>query len=230
MEVKWIKIKIEQRLNKLSSSTYDNLECWHIIEAFNKAQLDWVREQLGSINSTREGLESTIRKVTDLETLLKPKSLKVIKKDKYYETEKLPNDFLEFNRITPKAKRKECEKSLTSYFIEESNVNLYLKDENMKPSFEWSETIHTLSNGKFKIYTNDEFEIKSVDLMYYRKPREIFIKGCENLDGIDLGDINPEFKDDIVELLIDKAAGILAGDIENWNQYQRSEQTVTKKI
>jgi hypothetical protein len=31
-----ITIKIKQRLNKLDSQDYDNLECWHIIEAFKR--------------------------------------------------------------------------------------------------------------------------------------------------------------------------------------------------
>ena len=32
-----LQIKLKQRLNKLSSNDYDNIECWQIIEAFNKA-------------------------------------------------------------------------------------------------------------------------------------------------------------------------------------------------
>jgi hypothetical protein len=229
MEVKWIKIKIEQRLNKLSTSTYDNLECWHIIEAFNKAQLEWVREQLNGLNITKESAESTNKKVTDLEKILKPKRLKVFKKQNYYETEEIPSDFLEFNRLTPKGKHGGCERDLTSWFIEESNVNIYLNDEYMKPSFEWGETIHTMSENTFKVYTNNTFTIEHVDLLYYRKPKEIFLEGCENFEGKDLGDIDPEFKDDIVEILIDKAAAILAGDMEIWNQYQRNEQNSIKK-
>ena len=41
-----IQIKLRQRLNKLSSNDFDNLECWQIIEAFNKAALQWTRRQL----------------------------------------------------------------------------------------------------------------------------------------------------------------------------------------
>jgi hypothetical protein len=36
-----------------------------------------------------------------------------------------------------------------------------------------------------------------------------------------------EFKDDIVEILIDEACSILAGDIESMNQYQREKQNAT---
>ena len=32
-----IQLKVQQRLNKLASQDYDNIECWQIVEAFNKA-------------------------------------------------------------------------------------------------------------------------------------------------------------------------------------------------
>lgn len=36
-------LKIEQRLNKLSSNDYDNIQKWQIVEAFNKGTVDWCR-------------------------------------------------------------------------------------------------------------------------------------------------------------------------------------------
>ncbi len=45
-----LQLKIKQRLNKLASNDYDNIECWQIVEAFNKAQVEWVRRQLHGNN------------------------------------------------------------------------------------------------------------------------------------------------------------------------------------
>jgi hypothetical protein len=39
-----IQLKIQQRLNKLASSDYDNIECWQIVEAFNKGQVSCVED------------------------------------------------------------------------------------------------------------------------------------------------------------------------------------------
>lgn len=67
--------------------------------------------------------------------------------------------------------------------------------------------------------------------MYYKQPRRIVIQGCANPYT---GEVNPlaniisEFKDDIVELLIDDAVAILAGDIENFQQLQRESQAADK--
>ena len=65
-----IVIKIKQRLNKLDSQDYDNIECWQIVEAFNKAQVEWSRRQLHGINVVKEGDEQSTRRIDDLQALL----------------------------------------------------------------------------------------------------------------------------------------------------------------
>ena len=66
-----LQIKIKQRLNKLASLDYDNIECWQIQEAFNKAQIEWTRRQLHGLNSKKEGAEQSINTIDDLQVLLK---------------------------------------------------------------------------------------------------------------------------------------------------------------
>ena len=55
-------IKLKQRLNKLDSQDYDNIECWQVVEAFNKAQVEWARRQLHGINVVKEGDEGSTRR------------------------------------------------------------------------------------------------------------------------------------------------------------------------
>ena len=50
-----IVIKLKQRINKLDSQDYDNIECWQAVEAFNKAQVEWCRRQLHGLNVVKEG-------------------------------------------------------------------------------------------------------------------------------------------------------------------------------
>ena len=65
-----LQITIKQRLNKLSSNDFDNIECWQIVEAFNKAQVEWVRRQLHGNNMYREGDEMSKRRIDDIGKLL----------------------------------------------------------------------------------------------------------------------------------------------------------------
>ena len=74
-------IKVKQRINKLDSQDYDNIECWQIVEAFNKAQVEWVRRQIHGINATKEGDEESTRRIDDLQLLLSTATVKLTKKD-----------------------------------------------------------------------------------------------------------------------------------------------------
>ena len=227
-----LQIKIKQRLNKLASFDYDNLECWQITEAFNKGQLQWTRRQVYGINSRKEGSEQSTGLVDDLRIILSTKTLKCSKKKGYYEAT-LPEDYLYYIRTDVYANQPGVcndKRKMVVYEAEEANVGLLLTSENKKPSFEWGETLSTLVGPTIRIYTNDEFEITDLTLMYFRTPREVKFLDCMNIQTGDLytADQTCEFKDDIAEILVDEAAAILAGDIESMNQFQREAQEVQK--
>jgi hypothetical protein len=232
MNVSTIQIKVKERLNKLSSNDYDNIECWQIIEAFNKAQLQWTRRQLHGFNQFKEGDEQSKRRVDDLQILLTDFPLVLTDRQLFYESTIWPTDYLEYKKVTAYAINDCCPdpRRLMLYLTEEANVDLHLTDVNRMPSFEWGETFNTLVGNKIRIYTDSKFEIQKASLMYYRKPIFIEIANCVNpySGATSANDVNPEFKDDIVELLIDESVGIIAGDIESMNQYQRSQQEVEK--
>ena len=94
-----LQLKIKQRLNKLASNDYDNIECWQIVEAFNKAQVEWVRRQLHGNNIFKEGDESSKRRVDDLQILLTQQLLFGTDQPEYFRSEELPEDYLQFKRV-----------------------------------------------------------------------------------------------------------------------------------
>ena len=67
-------------------------------------------------------------------------------------------------------------------------------------------------------------------LTYYRRPRYIQILDCTNpyTGETSIEEIECEFKDDIVEVILDEAASILAGDMENFTQYTREQQSAER--
>ena len=224
-----IQVKIKQRLNKLSSNDYDNIEPWQILEAFNKAQLEWVRKNLHGTNMYKEGDEASKRRIDDLQILLKEFPLESDVFETYIETTNFPpEDYLEFKKVTGNATKECCTKPrpMMIYLGEEVNAELCLKDEYKKPSFEWSETFCTILDNKIRVY-NKDFDLQDVKLTYYRKPVNLeFINIVNPYTGVtSQADVLCEFKDDIVEILIDETVRILAGDIENFNQMQRSKQS-----
>lgn len=228
-----IQIKIKQRLNKLASLDYDNIECWQVSEAFNKAQLEWFRRQIHGHNQGKEGDESTKMNIDDVQLMITDtgNTWGSTQYPLYYESDPLPSDYLYFKRISVDCISDCCPgpRPMITYLAQVGDVDNLLGDDFRSPSAEWGETICTISNNRIKIYTNGEFNLGIPTLYYFRKPIDIEFNGCMNpSDGtISLTDVSCEFKDDIVEILIDEACSILAGDIESMSQYQREKQNAT---
>jgi len=229
-----LQIKIKERLNKLASLDYDNIECWQVSEAFNKAQLEWVRRQVHGANQFKEGDESSKMNIDDIQILLTDtltSPLVLTKGDFYYETGTLPVNYLYFKRFAVNSISDCCiePRRMTVYLAQVADIDNLLVDNFRQPSAEWGETFCTLSSNKIKVYTNDEFELANAVLYYYRKPREVAFLNCVNPSTgvVAIADVTCEFKDDIAEMLVDEAVAILAGDIESIMQYQRNKQNST---
>jgi len=224
-----ILIKVKQRLNKLASNDYDNIEDWQIVEAFNKGQVDWCRRNLHGLNVKKEGDEQSTRRIDDLQILLTTTSLNMNNRQTYYESANFPVDYLQFKRVSSNAISDCCPnpKRMVVYLGEQANVDQLLRDKNKQPSFEWGETFATISSNALQVYTNGEFTPVGTVLHYYRQPTHIEIAGIQDpyTGLVPTVDVNSEFKDDLVELFIDEAVKILAGDIESMNQYQRMSQS-----
>jgi len=223
-------IKIKQRLNKLDSQDYDNIECWQIVEAFNKAQVEWVRRQLHGLNIVKEGDEESTRRIDDLQVLLNTQPMPVTNEQLFY-AGPVPENYLQWKRVDAYAKKDCCDdRRMVIYLAEEANLNQLLRDDAKKPSFAWAETFATLKNNLVNIYTNNDFSISSAELTYYRQPVRIEVEGCTDpYTGVTtVTNVQCEFKDDIIEVIIDEAASILAGDIESGNQFSRGSETAER--
>ncbi len=228
-----LKIKLQQRLNKLSSNDYDNIENWQVIEAFNKAAVEWSRRQLHGGNVYKEGDEFSKRRIDDMQVLLRELVLTGTQTDTYFETTNFPiDDYMEYKKVTAFSKDECCPdpRPMQVYLAEEANVNLILRDPLRNPSFEWGETFCTILDNKIRIYRKKDFDIVDPILTYYRRPAYIEFTGVVNpYTGIvAAADVESEFKDDIVELILDEAAAIIAGDIDNYNQMNREQQAAER--
>jgi len=224
-----IALKIKYRLNKVDTQDDENISVYNIVEAYRKAEINIVNRLLGKNNVYKTGVESTKKRVDDLKILINevPKQLNVTKKTDFYLTENLPKDYLQHIRTTCTAKTKEClKKDIFIYLQEESNINTLLKNEQINPNFEWGETIGTLVGNKFKVYTQNKFDIDKVYLTYIKIPRSIDIPGYIRQDGTPSIQIDSELPDNVIEMCIDEAVRILSGDMQNQFSNQISQQNL----
>lgn len=224
-----IALKIKQRLNKGDTQDDENLPPYVIVEAYNKGQLNVINKLSNKNNNYKTGLESSTKRVSDLQMLInhEPKPMTVTKKDGYYLTEALPEDYLKYIRTTCLAKTNKCDKKeLFIYLQEESNLNTLLNNDLVNPSFEWGETIGTVAGDRIKVFTQDKFDINKVFLTYLKFPKNIDIAGYIKQDGTPSTNINPELPDDIIEMSIDEACMILSGDLQNQFSNQMAQQNL----
>jgi len=173
----------------------------------------------------KEGDEQFTRRKDDLQVLLSTDSISMVDK-KIYVKGAVPKDYLQWKRVDVTACKDCCEdRRMTIYLAEEGNLNQLLRDDSKKPSFEWAESFATLIGNSIHVYTNDEFDVQDAELTYYRQPRHIQSQGCvDPYTGItSSAEVESEFKDDIIELIIDEAVSVLAGDIESGNQFSRGQ-------
>jgi hypothetical protein len=226
-----LQIKIKQRLNKLASLDYDNFECWQILEAFNKAQVEWVRRQVHGNNLHKEGDESSKVLIDDLQRLLSEQNMTFENKSQFYQTQELPKDYLFFKRLDLMVGRECCPAHRVNTFIaEQADVADLLADNYRNPSWEWGETFSVFGNNRIRVYREEDWNMDTINLMYYRTPRKVEFAGCTNLatGGTSARDVEAEFKDDVMELLIEETCLILAGDIESPLQLQKGQTTTER--
>ena len=224
-----IKVKVKQRMNKLASNDYDNIMDWQIVEAFNKGMVGWCRRQIQGANLTKTGNESSNRRIDDIQILITPLTMQFGKKDGFYASNSFPKDYFQWKRISAKMKADCCEpRPAMIYLAEEANVDELLRDVNKNPNFQWAETFCTIGGNVIKIYTANKFDLEDVVLTYYRQPRRIQILGTVNPYTTEpsLEEVECEFKDDVIELLIDECVKIITGDIESITINQIAEQSV----
>lgn len=228
-----LRLKLQQRLNKLASNDYDNIELWQMSEAINKAQVEWSRRQLHGGNVYKEGDEYSKRRIDDMQVLLRELPLEGIETDTYFESTNFPvGTYLEFKKVTAYAKNECCPdlRVMQVYLAEEANVNLILRDPLKNPNFDWAETFCTFLGNTLRIYRSKDFSIVTPILTYYKRPTYIQFAGTTNpyTGEQSLVDVESDFKDDVVELILDDAAAIIAGDYENYNQMQREQQAAER--
>lgn len=220
-----ILLKLQQRLDKLGSDDYGNIEQWMYLEAFNKAQIEWIRRQLEGLNQTKTGAEATTRRIDDLQFILNEAPL-IVTDNQLYWSATLPSDYLEWCRISADGVDECCPpRPLIIFERIEADRDINLMDSGKQPSFEWATTFATLSSSTVKIYTNGLFDIQGAMLTYYRVPVNIEISGIANpFTGlISTSDVLCQAADNVIEILIEDAAAILSRDIQNYNLSQLSK-------
>ena len=166
------------------------------IQMFNSEQIRLVRSFLDLRNDNRikhiQRLMVYSRELERKESFDKPKSVSF----------SFPDDYLEFVNVDGIFTKGECEATdFAMWETKNEDIQELIADEFNKPNFEYRETFYTIGEDSVRVYVSD-FDVKSLNMTYYRYPKNVDIEGYIKYDGTQSTSIDPELDDRLVEQIL----------------------------
>lgn len=212
-------VNLREIVNRGNSSDNIEIDTPRAINLLNIAQLKFLKKTIE--NKSNED----VRRIQTF--LISQKVLKLSKRENAVSF-RLPKNYFELANVFPKGKKGKCVDALLATEVKAENIHQLLFDENNQPSFYWRETFYTVKNNTISVYT-DDFDIVDVDLLYYRQPKKIDLKGYTNIEGNQSTDSNPEWDDYSLIKIIEIAAKDFNINVENLQRFQIDTQRIITK-
>ena len=227
--------KIDQKLNKLSSNTHQQIQLEDKILALNEAQIKLIKQKVDGFSVVSGmGLDAFKKRYEDLQRL-------VIDYTKGKLPLKLKNkDLNQWNadvtKLTPKymfyldsyilADKDICKDRkiwINKDLAKHGDLQFLLNNEHYKPSFEYQETFNFLSSDEISVFTDGTFTPKNIYIMYMRYPEYIDKEGYIKLDGTPSKNRDCELEEYLEDELVDLTVQNLAMYTENVTAVQNAQ-------
>jgi hypothetical protein len=191
--------KFELKVNNINTASSIDVGVGEFVLIFNEQQYKWFRNKFRG--------RSAIYTIDDVQQLIKTDHhLTVSTTGDRYTQFKLPDDYFDYIGSYALASKGTCTgRALYTYQVKLNEIDLHVRDENNKPSFEYHEAPVTISQDNLQVYRTD-FTVDSVYLTYYRYPVAIDIEGYTKFDGSASATVDPELYDQAVDEIIDWCA------------------------
>lgn len=223
---------LDLRLNRLASGRHQSIPIEDKILALNDAQILLVKQKTGINNIYKSGLESFAKRIDDLQLLM----VKDHKLDIVFTTTttyvapllSLSNyQFYVTSYIL--AQKGSCkDQPVTVNLIGHSDVQTWISNKHLCPSFEYQETIATLAENTLTIYTDGTFEPTELRLTYLRYPKKVDVPGYIHFDESPSVLMNCELPEYLKDELIDIAVMNIAANTENLNVIQLTKERIQR--
>lgn len=219
------------RLNKKATLDSQSIPIEDKILALNEAQIKLIKRKLNSNNIYGLGMDSFTKRYEDLQKLVVDfEKLTVTKNTTGYPSYKADLDTLTKDYMFPLEMFVLCTKGncnnrtlAITKIIRHGDLSTMLFNRNYSPSFEYQETLATISDNKVNIYTDSTFTINTLNISYIRYPQRIDIAGYFTFDGSPSITQDSELADYLQDELLDLATLELAMETENNPQVQYSD-------
>lgn len=208
------------KAEKNSTNDYISTDKQRFIELYN----EWQTRFLEYIYDLKN--EDDFRYIESL--LILNHKLQDSKKSKEFYSFELPKNYFDLSSAYALGSKGNCKGKKIDLPIEANNinVNLYLNDENTKPSFEYRESLFTIASGNINVYYTD-FGIDSTILSYYRYPKKLRLQDPNNPESDFDDSFDIDFDDKAINRII--SATVSGFDLNNNSDRWQLNNNFSKK-
>lgn len=201
------------KVNKNDTNGNVKIPKGQFVLLFNEQKLQWLDDKL-------KGKEENDY-IEDLQSLLvESASLTKVSTSQLNDKWQLPDDFFRRTIAYAIASKDQCKNvPLVVWPIKPKDVNVYLQNSDLSPSFEWQETFGVLTNNTYSVYKSD-FQVDEFYLSYYQKPLDIDIAGYTHIDGTPSKDQATNLDDFSINEILDRTATAALLNYESTEQAQ----------
>jgi len=219
--------KIDQKLNKLSTNVYQQINLEDKILALNEAQIKLIKQKVdGFSTNTGLGLDAFKKRYEDLQSLVitynhQPLTLTL-------KNAELNQYFANIHQLVPKymfyvdsyvlADKGRCTDRkiwINKDLAKHGDLSVLLNNNHYKPSFEYQETFNFISSDEISIFTDGTFTPTQIYISYMRYPVYIDKVGYVRFDGTNSIDEDCELEAYLEDELVDLTVQSLAMYTEN---------------
>jgi hypothetical protein len=225
---------IDLKLNKIATSTHQDIPLENKIIALNQAQIQLVKTKMGNNNTYGVGLDGFKKRYEDLQVLVEPHVRTKITVDKKSKNNRWTSALSD---LDPKymfylngfiiADKDDCKnRKIELNIVKHADLPNMIKSTHYSPSFEYQETLATISNNQLEVYTDGTFYPKDLHISYIRYPNKIDKEGYEDFEGNQSKNQDCELPDYLEDELVDLAVHELAMTTENVPASEYTKQRI----
>jgi hypothetical protein len=220
MTIKECYYQILDRLNKLNTNANKEITIQAFIRAMRKATLHYVRDRIKLGEATNTIVEDTQRLLVYFETT------DLTDGDTFQEID-LPENWLRYGRIETLIEG--CP-NLRIYgnVVGETNANQFIDGATTETDPQWQECVVTIQNQKLRLYKSRHTPKPFIKVVgtYFRVPTLVnMFDGVTDINDIPTTDVESDFENDQLQLILDLTGQILASDIEDFDRMKTIQQS-----
>jgi len=223
---------IDLKLNKIATNDHQSIPLEDKIIALNEAQVQLIKQKLNPNNIYKLGFDAFKKRYDDLQVLISESDVTLT--DDKTKTNRFSGDISQMNPTYMfyvdgfiLANKGSCvDVPLHLILTKHADLFTLLSNTNTSPSFEYQETLLTISNNRAEVYTDGEFIPSVLTIKYIRYPKKIDASGYIHFDESESVDQDCELPEYLKDELVDLAVKELAMSTENHNAVQYSQDRI----